>query len=213
MFPLVTRDDVFRIETPRLWLRWPGTDPRDGAAVRSFASHPEVALKTASIPHPYPAGEEQRFIAGVRAGNAVGNRLELLIESKGPQRAVIGTVLVRASETGDPALGYALHPEVWGQGYASEAAKALVETVFLLTDTDRLAATVQRGNTASDHVLDKLGFERVGERSHVSPLREGVQMLADYTLTRSAFQMRFGGVLDPLHWAMPYQSHEWAGAA
>jgi RimJ/RimL family protein N-acetyltransferase len=211
MFPLITRDDVFRIETSRLWLRWP--EAGDGAALRAFASCAEVALMTASIPHAYPAGEEQRAIAAIRAGNRRGDRLELLIERKNPQRDVIGTVLVRAEQERDPYLGYALHPDHWGQGYASEAAKALVETVFLLTDAQRLAATVQVGNQASCHVLEKLGFALQGERTHFSALRNAAQPLADYGLTRTAYHARFGGALYPLHWTVPYNSHEWIGAA
>ena len=183
MFPLITRDDVFRIETSRLWLRWPKAG--DGAALRAFASCAEVALMTASIPHPYPAGEEQRAIAAIRAGNRRGDRLELLIERKNPQRDVIGTVLVRAEQERDPYLGYALHPDHWGQG----------------------------GNQASCHVLEKLGFALQGERTHFSALRNAAQRLADYGLTRTAYHARFGGALYPLHWTVPYNSHEWIGAA
>lgn len=211
MFPPITRDDVFRIETPRLWLRWPHLG--DGPAIRAFASCAEVALMTASIPHPYPAGEEARSIDTVRARNLRGETLELLIERKTPQREVIGTVLVRSEAERDPMLGYALHPRFWGQGYASEAAKAMIETVFLLTEAERIAATVQIENAASRHVLDKLGFRMTGERSRVSPLRNVVESLADYTLTREAYQAQSGMVLHPLHWPLPYNSLEWAGAA
>ena len=48
MFPDITRDDVFRIETPRLWLRWP--ERRDCAAIRAYASCFAVADMTSSAP-------------------------------------------------------------------------------------------------------------------------------------------------------------------
>jgi len=92
MFPDITRDDVFRIETPRLWLRWP--ERRDCAAIRAYASCFAVADMTSSVPHPYPEGEAERFVAHVRASNSVGKTLELVIEHKST-RKVIGTVLVR----------------------------------------------------------------------------------------------------------------------
>ena len=60
MFPDLTRDDIFRLETERLWLRWPRAS--DAAAITAFASLPEVAQMTDAIPHPYPAGEADRFI-------------------------------------------------------------------------------------------------------------------------------------------------------
>ncbi|MFZ0559474.1 MAG: N-acetyltransferase, partial [Methylovirgula sp.] len=52
MFPDLTRDDVFRLETTRLWLRWPRAS--DAAAVAAFAALPQVAQMTGNIPHPYP---------------------------------------------------------------------------------------------------------------------------------------------------------------
>ena len=52
MFPDLARDDVFRLETPRLWLRWPRIC--DAAAIHKFCSQWEVARYTARIPHPYP---------------------------------------------------------------------------------------------------------------------------------------------------------------
>ena len=45
MFPDMARDDVFRLETPRLWLRWPRIC--DAAAIHKFCSRWEVAHYTA----------------------------------------------------------------------------------------------------------------------------------------------------------------------
>ncbi|MCX7317510.1 MAG: N-acetyltransferase, partial [Hyphomicrobiales bacterium] len=47
MFPSITHDDVYRIETPRLWLRWPQS--ADASAIADFARHKQVAEMTASI--------------------------------------------------------------------------------------------------------------------------------------------------------------------
>ena len=52
MFPDLTRDDVFRLETRRLWLRWPRH--ADVQAIVRLAGETAVAEMTASIPHPYP---------------------------------------------------------------------------------------------------------------------------------------------------------------
>ncbi|MGH6856132.1 MAG: GNAT family N-acetyltransferase, partial [Methylocella sp.] len=52
MFPDLTADDIFRIETKRLWLRWPRAS--DAPAITSFVSLAQTARMTASIPHPYP---------------------------------------------------------------------------------------------------------------------------------------------------------------
>ena len=60
MFPDLARDDVFRIETARLWLRWPRIG--DAAAMHKYGSQWEVARYTDRIPHPYPPGSAERFI-------------------------------------------------------------------------------------------------------------------------------------------------------
>src|SRR5439155_11525397 len=80
MFPDLTADDIFRIETKRLWLRWPRAS--DAPAITSFVSLAQVARMTASIPHPYPPGEAERFIMKARTGNAGGTALVLAITQK-----------------------------------------------------------------------------------------------------------------------------------
>src|SRR3712207_4191950 len=58
MFPDLTRDDVFRLETRRLWLRWPRH--ADCQAIVRLAGEKAVADMTARIPHPYdPHDAEQ----------------------------------------------------------------------------------------------------------------------------------------------------------
>jgi hypothetical protein len=52
MFPDLTRDDVFRLETRSLWLRWPRI--ADAAAIARQAGEKAVAEMTANIPHTYP---------------------------------------------------------------------------------------------------------------------------------------------------------------
>ena len=46
MFPDLARDDVFRLETKRLWLRWPRVS--DAAAIERYSSRWEVARMTAA---------------------------------------------------------------------------------------------------------------------------------------------------------------------
>jgi RimJ/RimL family protein N-acetyltransferase len=55
-------------------------------------------------------------------------------------------------------LGYYLFPPHWGQGYATEAVRAVTQHL-LSQGVQRLVATVTVGNTASDRVLQKVGYE------------------------------------------------------
>jgi RimJ/RimL family protein N-acetyltransferase len=66
---------------------------------------------------------------------------------------------------GDPGvqeLGYALAEDAWGQGFATEAARALVDVAFEHRAARRVVARVFVGNAASEAVLRKVGFELEG---------------------------------------------------
>lgn len=59
-------------------------------------------------------------------------------------------------------IGYDLSPSVWGQGLMPEALHALVRFGFENMDLNRIEATVHEENFRSQHVLEKLKFQREG---------------------------------------------------
>ncbi|HEY6739715.1 MAG TPA: GNAT family N-acetyltransferase [Actinopolymorphaceae bacterium] len=59
---------------------------------------------------------------------------------------------------GGTELGYRLRPEVWGRGYATEGARALVHKAFTELGIERIVATTMTVNHASRHVLEKAGL-------------------------------------------------------
>lgn len=59
-------------------------------------------------------------------------------------------------------LGWAINPEFQNMGYATEAARALIEFGFLKLDLALIYATCDTRNTASYKVMEKLGMKRVG---------------------------------------------------
>lgn len=183
MFPDLTRDDVFRLETQRLWLRWPRAT--DAAAITAFASRPEVAQMTAAIPYPYPAQEADRFIFEARADNAAGRALHLALTLKGGPRTVVGLVSAIAEGPREAEIGYAIAPEMWDQGYASEAARILVDTVFALTPAQRILANTRVNNPASRAVLEKSGFVYVDTGLDPLPARGGLHPCDRFELDRA----------------------------
>jgi RimJ/RimL family protein N-acetyltransferase len=182
MFPDLTRDDVFRLETQRLWLRWPRAS--DAAAIRRIVSVDEVARQTAMIPHPYPAGAAEAHILAARAGAAEGRAIELAMTLK-TTREVIGQIHARL-DAGEIEVGYLVATEHWDNGYASEALAALVDVVFALTFAQRIGARVLIDNEASAHVLEKQGFTAVGEETVELPPRGGARRRRRYVLERAA---------------------------
>ncbi|GMA86662.1 hypothetical protein GCM10025868_19120 [Angustibacter aerolatus] len=55
-------------------------------------------------------------------------------------------------------MGYVLAERVWGRGYATEAARAVLRWAFDTLDLHRVQAEVDTRNAASARVLQKLGF-------------------------------------------------------
>jgi RimJ/RimL family protein N-acetyltransferase len=59
-------------------------------------------------------------------------------------------------------MGYCLAEAAWGQGYATEAGRALLQWAFDALDLNRVQAEADTRNVASARVLEKLGFVREG---------------------------------------------------
>jgi ribosomal-protein-alanine N-acetyltransferase len=57
-------------------------------------------------------------------------------------------------------LGYWLFPSFWEKGYATEALRTIIQFVGNELRLHRIAAEIEPENTASTHLLAKLGFER-----------------------------------------------------
>ena len=185
MFPDLARDDVFRLETARLWLRWPRSS--DDAAIHRFCSLWEVARFTARIPHPYPPGSAERFIYAAREANASGRDLTLVLAPKKGRREVMGSISLESRGADHLTLGFALAPEYWNKGLGTEAARAMVKAGFGLTSAVEILASASVDNPASRRVLEKCGFEIVSTGPKGAPARGGLVESHNFRLTRRAW--------------------------
>lgn len=71
-------------------------------------------------------------------------------------------IRVRNPEMREADLGYELDPEQWGRGYATEAARATLAFGFGPLGMHRVYAECVAENSASAHVLEKIGMTREG---------------------------------------------------
>ncbi|HLL69907.1 MAG TPA: GNAT family N-acetyltransferase [Pyrinomonadaceae bacterium] len=65
------------------------------------------------------------------------------------------------SEEGMPNLIYGIHPDFWSEGYATEAAGAVLSYAFESLGLSQVKADVDEPNVESVRVLEKLGMKRV----------------------------------------------------
>jgi ribosomal-protein-alanine N-acetyltransferase len=73
------------------------------------------------------------------------------------------TLMPVPDEPGTVELGYGVNPSYQGQGYATEAARALVRWAKQEPRIRRIIASCLEDNVASVRVLQKAGFRPVGE--------------------------------------------------
>ena len=66
---------------------------------------------------------------------------------------------------------YKFYPEFWGNGYATETAKAMINTGFTNLKLHRIEAGVATQNHASIRVLEKCGMKREGLHRKILPIR------------------------------------------
>lgn len=188
-FPELFRDDVFRLETRRLWLRWPVL--ADATALHEIASLEGVARQTATWPHPFPEGEAVRRIERARAVNAAGQGLQLAIATKSEPGRLIGLVGVDQKGNGrELGLGYLLSVEHQGYGVMTEAVRALTASVFRFTAFDAIQGAARTTNHASRRVMEKAGFRPAGKLDHAAPARGGSIACDAMELTRADWCQR-----------------------
>jgi len=85
-----------------------------------------------------------------------------------------------AADSGRVELLYALDPEAWGKGHATEAARAVLDYAFAVVGLESVIASTNPDNTPSWRVLEKLGMTPTGRRY------TEIEELVDYALTRPA---------------------------
>jgi RimJ/RimL family protein N-acetyltransferase len=75
----------------------------------------------------------------------------------------IGTCSIRPRPTkkDDWEITYILKSEEWGKGYATEIARKLIEFGFEELKLNAVFATVDTDNSASIHVLEKVGMNHI----------------------------------------------------
>ena len=147
------------LSTNRLILR-PFT-LEDAPVVQRLAGDREVASNTLTIPHPYEDGVAEAWIEGRAAAWEAKKILALAVTQE--QDGVVGAISLKlnfAHRRGE--LGYWIGVPFWNRGYATEAAKALVDYGFDALGLNRIEAHYLMRNPTSGRVLKKVGMKHEG---------------------------------------------------
>jgi RimJ/RimL family protein N-acetyltransferase len=91
-----------------------------------------------------------------------------------------------------PALevGWRLHPDVWGRGYATEGASAALDQAFTTLGLDGVCSIPQTDNPASVRVAERLGMWREKTMRLPATDRRGAVDAEIYRITREEWLSR-----------------------
>jgi RimJ/RimL family protein N-acetyltransferase len=147
----------------------------DAAELQRLAGAREIADTTLSIPHPYALDHALAWIANQRRESVRGRAANFAV------RLLSGTSLIGSVGLRDidhehlqAELGFWIGREWWGQGYAGEAAAAVIRFGFEDLGLNRIYAHHMARNPASGKVLLRLGMQWEGL------LRERVRKWGEY---------------------------------
>ena len=146
------------LETERLLLRRPTL--ADVKAITHLANDRRIAVNTRRLPHPYLQDHAVDFVRGIANQQ---RETVFLIESN---YTPIGMVGVDWRQPERPELGYWLGVDYWGQGFATEAARAAIDFTFEEFDIEVMKSAARVANPASRNVLEKCGFQWSGVELH-----------------------------------------------
>ena len=150
-----------RIETKRLVLR--DFVPGDWVRVHEYGSD---KLVVRHLPWgPETPAQIRQFIKFVRsfARRQDRRQFELAVVLKSENRLIGGCgIRLRNPEQREGDIGYVFNRRYWGEGYATEAAKAIIQFGFSKLKMHRIWATCDPPNKASARVLEKAGMKREG---------------------------------------------------
>jgi RimJ/RimL family protein N-acetyltransferase len=145
-----------------------------GAAVRASLEHLRPWMPWATEAGAAPA--PQRAHARESEQQWAQDVAYLYTLRRAPGGPVLGTFgLHRRIGPGGLEIGYWLHADATGRGYATQAAAALTEAALALADISRVEIHTDEGNKASAAIAQRLGYrlDRVDSRPAEAPAETG----------------------------------------
>jgi [ribosomal protein S5]-alanine N-acetyltransferase len=147
------------LRTGRLILRPLAID--DAPIVQKLAGERDVASTTRLIPHPYPPGMAEQWIAALPELYQKAEMINWGVAMQGGP--LLGTIRLTLNPVDNHAeMGYWIGKPFWNNGYCTEAARAVMVYGFDVLGLERIYANYLARNPASGRVLHKLGMQQEG---------------------------------------------------
>lgn len=143
------------LETPRLLLR--EFRAADFDALYAIDSRPEAVLYEPQMGADGVVAYLQEAEMQAQVQPRTLFRLAITIRPADTVCGLIGLAL-NIRVTRDWELGWLVHPDEWNKGYATEAARRMIDFAFKELNAHRVIAFCDYDNRASERVMQKLGM-------------------------------------------------------
>ena len=148
------------IPTNRLVLRM--FQKSDAKAVTKLCNNINIYKNTLYIPYPYSIEDALSWIEH-HLDHFIANKSYEFAITKKDSGELVGAIGLSNNQTfTNGEIGYWIGEEFWGNGYATEAAKAILKFAFEEKQYHKVFARSFRSNPASGSVLQKVGMKQEG---------------------------------------------------
>ena len=171
------------LQTERLLLR-----PPVAADISRFVpllNDFEISKNLSRAPHPYTEDDGCAWVVRTAGERVRGESYPFVVMDKNEDK-LLGMCAVHPHL--DFMLGYWIGKPHWGQGYATEAVRRVVEFAFDELGSNELTASWMHDNPASGRVLEKMGCRPSGTEERDCLSRGTKVFCHKVVLTRAAFE-------------------------
>lgn len=179
------------IVTRRLLLRPADVDDIPGLV--RLINDPLIALSTSRIPYPYAPIEGWRYLRAVGADRSgPGISAGFLMTLRTNPRLIVGGAGFDWQPGFAPEIGYWVGAAHRRRGFAGEATRALLARIFIHSSSTQIEAWCRVQNIASQRVLKRAGFVRIGAGLRFSRSLGRYVRAIEFVLSRADWLRRAG---------------------
>lgn len=163
------------IETSRLILRL--FKDTDAPEVAKLCNNYNLYKNTLYLPFPYSIDDAVSWIKNQLDNFNNDQCFEFAITDKITGNLYGAIALSNHQKFNNGEIAYWVGEEYWGNGYATEAAKAILEFAFIEKGYNKVFARCFHSNLASSRVIEKIGMKKEGIlREHVKKNNEYIDL-------------------------------------
>ena len=187
------KENIYRIfskiptlETERLILRKMLVSDKED--VYAYSRRADVTEYLTWAPHE-SLSYTQDYLRYIGQRYSVGDYFDWAVVEKASGRVIGSCGFTRFDYPNDAGeIGYVLHPDFSGKGYATEAVQEIVRFGFVALKLHRIEAKYLKGNDRSVRVMERLGMQYEGERREAMLVKGSYRTVGTYSILASEYQ-------------------------